>query len=83
MVKPHDVIKRQNVQKLCINTLALPYATSKEKFCLVYLIYLNLFKDDFRLRDLGLSTARHGWSSKGESHYIVQLLARLATVKIS
>ena len=58
MVKPHDVIKWQNVQKLCINTLTLPYTTSSEKLSLVYLIYLKLFKDHFWLRDLGLSTAR-------------------------
>ena len=58
MVKPYDVIKWQNVQKLCVNTLALPYTTSDEKFSLAYLIYLNLFKDQFWLRDLGLSTSR-------------------------
>ena len=45
MVKPHDVINWQNVQNLCINTFSIPYATSDEKLSLVYLIYLNLFKD--------------------------------------
>ena len=55
MVKPYDVIKWQNVR---INTLALSYTTSNQNFSLVYLIYLNLFKDHFWLRDLGLSTAR-------------------------
>ena len=44
---------------LCINTLALPYKTSNDKFPLLYLIYLNLVKDHFWLRDLGLSTVRH------------------------
>ena len=37
--------------------MTLPYTTSNEKFSLVYFIYLNLFKDHFWLRDLGLSTA--------------------------
>ena len=45
----------KTLKKLCINTLALPYTTSNEKFSLVYFIYLNLFKDHFLLRDLGLS----------------------------
>ena len=53
----YDVIKWQNVQRLCINTFALPYTKYNERFSLVYLIYLNLFKDRFWLRDLGLSTA--------------------------
>ena len=45
MVKPYDVIKWQNVQKLCINTLELPHTKSNEMISLVYLTYLNLFKD--------------------------------------
>ena len=45
LVKPYDVTtKWQNVRKLCINTLALPYTTSNEKYSLVYFVYLNLFK---------------------------------------
>ena len=47
MVKLYDAIKWQNVQKLCINTLALPYTTSNEKCFSVYVTYLNLFKDHF------------------------------------
>ena len=47
-----------NVKKLCINTFALPYTTSNKKGSLMYVMYLNLFKDHFRWRDLGVSTAR-------------------------
>ena len=47
MVKLYDVIKWQNVKKLCFNILALPYRTSNKKCSLVCLIYLNLFKDHF------------------------------------
>ena len=53
LVKPHDVIKSPNIQKLCISTLALLCTTSNEKFSLVYLIRFNLFKDHFWLRDFG------------------------------
>ena len=34
LVKPHDVIKWQNVQNLCINTFSILYTTSNEKFSL-------------------------------------------------
>ena len=47
LVKQYNVIKWQNVQKLCVNTFALLYTTSNEKGYLVYVIYLNLFKDHF------------------------------------
>ena len=53
----YDVIKWKNVQKLCINTLALSYIASDETCSFVYLIYLNLFEDNFWWRDLGVSTA--------------------------
>ena len=45
------------------NTLAVPYTTSNEKCSLVYVIYLDLFKEQFWWRDLGVSTARgdFGW----------------------
>ena len=59
MVKLYDFIKWQNVQKFCINTCALPYMTSNETSYLVYVIYLNLFKDHFWWRDLGVSAACH------------------------
>ena len=59
LVKLYDVIKWRNVQKLCINTFALPFTTSNEKGSLVYVIYLNLFKDHLWWRDLDVSTARH------------------------
>ena len=57
LVKLYDVIKWQNVQKLCINTFELPFTTSNEKGSLVYVIYLNLFKDHFWWEDLDVSTA--------------------------
>ena len=61
LVKPHDVIKRQIVRKLCISILALPYTTNNEKCFFVYLIYLNPFKTHFWWRDFGVSTALRDW----------------------
>ena len=58
IVEDMDVRQGLSNPCLCINTLALPYTTSNEKGSLVYVIYLNLFKDHFWWLDLGVSTAR-------------------------
>ena len=55
MVKLYDVVKWQNVQKLCCQYIAITLTTTKEEKCSsVYVIYLNLFKDHFWWRDLGI-----------------------------
>ena len=41
MVNAYDVIKWQNVRKLIVNTLALPYTTSSEK---CFLVWLHVFE---------------------------------------
>ena len=64
MVKPYDVIKCQHLQKLCINTLALPIQQVTKSFFSVSYMYLNLFKDRFWSRDLSLSTGCHASSTR-------------------
>ena len=44
--------------------LALPHTTINEKGSLLYVIYLNLFKDHFWWRDLGVPTAQRENLSK-------------------
>ena len=57
-VKAYDVIKWQNVRKIFLNTLVLPYITSNETCSLVCLVYISIYYKIFWWRDLSVSTAR-------------------------